>query len=145
MALKSGQTRGWLELLAVVFSLIGAGYTGYTFLYNQTNSIVTTTELEQHDKSDKSHPSLVQSIKDCESKVDVLNKELEEDRDSQIALGARLVRMLASEQESERALKAASANYYEQEYLLLVKKGASIEEAMLGSLRQPWYTRPRRF
>lgn len=140
---KLDQTSGWLSLLALVIGLLGSAFTAWSFIYGKAESVVTVDDLDRHNTDDKSHPSITKSVKDVEVKIDVVAKNVEESRDVQIALGARLVRMLAAEAESNKNLKAAAANYYEQEFLILVRKGASVEEAMMQALRSPWYTRPR--
>lgn len=132
-------------LAATVAGLIGSAYGAFTFINGKTESVVTNAELDLHDKNEKAHPFILQSIKEYDIKVSAAEKAVEEARESQVALGARLVRMLATEQEPNKALKAAAANYYEDEYKRLIRKGATVEEAMLDSLRQPFYTRPRQF
>ncbi len=142
--------KGKIHTLKEYLSLIIAGaavvsllYGLFTFIYTKTNSVITVTELQQHDINEKSHPNLIRNVDTCEDKLEALSRRVEESHSVEVALGARFVRLAASDQEPNKLLKAAAATYYEREYHILIKKGSTVEEAIIDSLRSPYYLRPR--
>jgi hypothetical protein len=137
---RSDKLKNWLQLFLAICGAIGVVW---GFLSSLSNNIVTDSKLQEHNINEKSHPFIISSTKECEGKVEALSKRIEESHDTEVALGARLVRLLASDMETNRNLKAASASYYEQEFRHKIRKGMSIEEAILESLRSPFYSRPR--
>jgi len=130
----------WAQL---ILALVGIAGIVWGFISSLAGNIVTETKLQEHNTNDKSHPTIVNNTKECEGKVEALSKRVEESYETEIALGSRLVRLLASDMESNRNLKAASANYYEQEFRRNIRKGQTVEEAILEALRSPFYNKPR--
>lgn len=136
----SEKIKHWVQLFLAVSAAVGIIY---GFLSSIKNNIITEKDLQLHNTDDNSHPIIVKNLEVCEGKVESLSKRIEEAHEVEIALGAKLVRILAADMESNRNLKAAAANYYEQEFRHKIRKGLSIEEALLESLREPYYGRPR--
>lgn len=140
---KLDTTKNWLQLMLTAFGVISILYTVFNYIYGTVNSFVTEPRLQQHNIDDKSHPLIKQEVKDCEAKLDVLSKHIEELHEAEVDLGAQLVRITAADLETNKDLKMAAANYYEQEFRRLIKKGSAVNEARLDALRQPFYSRPR--
>ena len=137
---SSDKLKNALQLFLAICTAIGVVW---GFLSTLSNNIVTENKLQEHNVNDKSHPFIINTTKECEDKVEALSKRVEESHETQIALGARLVRLLAADMETNRNLKASSANYYEQEFRHKIRKGMVVEEAILESLREPNYRRPK--
>lgn len=145
MTIEKGATK-WkdhAQLFLTGCAVISVLWGAFTYISTKTGAIITIVELDQHDSNEKAHPSITRNVVTCEDKVEALSKRVEESHDVEVALGARFVRLAASDQEPSKLLKAAAANYYEQEYRLLIKKGTSVEDAIIEALRSPFYLRPR--
>lgn len=132
-----------LQLFTMAWGVLGILWLCFSNVNGALGSVVTDSKLESHNINEKAHPFIHQNVKECEAKVELLSKHIEQSHDVEVALGARLTRILAADQETNRNFKSAAATYYEQEYRSLIRKGFSVEEAMLEALRQPFYTRPR--
>jgi hypothetical protein len=134
------QAKAWLQFLAVVSGLLGGLYTAGIAL---SDTVVTADELAQHDVGARSHPPIQEAVARCEAKAIAAQGRVEELRADQVAMGARMVRMISAEIEPRPALRAARASFYEDQFRGLVHRGMPIEEATLEALRTPWLNRPR--
>lgn len=122
-----------------VTAIITAGLWSYGQYQNLSTDAEVTSAIVSHNIASKAHPSL-------HEKIDILLKEqksiketLEKSREDEIALGERIISLLAAEREPDRNKKAAAASFYREEYRRLIRKGLSIEDAMLESLRESWH------
>lgn len=136
----SDRLKHWLQLFLALSGVIGIVWGSISAV---AGNIVTESKLQEHNVNDKSHPIIVKNLEECEGRVEILSKRVEESHEVEVALGSRLVRIIAADQEVNRNLKAASANYYEQEFRHNIRKGLTVEEALLESLRSPFYNKPR--
>lgn len=134
------KAKAWLQLLGVVCGIVGGLYAGVSTVWG---SVVTTDELAGHDSAMNAHPPIREAVDRCEAKALAAQSRIEELRADQVAMGARMVRMISAEIEPRASLRAARASFYEDQYRSLVHRGLPIEEATLEALRTPWLNRPR--
>ncbi len=138
-----GKVKERLQGLGVIFSLVASTYAGFMVISGKLERVLIDSDMQEHDRSISAHPPLRGDIYDCKDMASKLAKALDDEHKSTIAMSSHLIRIIAADREPNRALRAASATYYEQEFIRLVNKGETIESAFLISLRTPWYTKPR--
>lgn len=136
---KLGKLKGWAQLLGTLIAVGGGVYTAATGLWG---NVTTDSELIAHDQNPVAHSSLRDRLDECKERGNILSKRVEEEHLATVELGARLVRIDAADREPKHILKAAAASYYEGEYRRLVSRGVPVFEAVLDSMRGPWYNRP---
>lgn len=100
--------------------------------------------MDVHDKSLFSHPLLRERLESLEMKQARLQEDVEMGHAADVALGSKLVSLIAADREPDRHLQALAATFYREEYGRLVRKGMPLEDALLEALRTPWHDRPRR-
>lgn len=130
--------------LAVIFGAASATCGAVWVFYSQ---LATDTEVksavQDHDRAITSHPLFVERLASIESKQASLQEDVEMGRAADVALGSKLVSLIAADREPTPALRAAAASFYREEYARLVRKGEPIEDALLEALRTPWHHRQR--
>jgi hypothetical protein len=140
---KMKKTEGWFKLLAAIFAVLGSAWVGVMSLWSIVGNVSTDKELGDHDSSVYAHKPLRTELVDCKIASENLSRRIDKEHQETVMLGGRMTRMVAADREPNRNLKAAAATYYQEEYLRLIRKGHGVEEAMLESLRSPWYDKPR--
>lgn len=133
------KAKSWLQLLGVLFGLAGGVYACVSAVWG---SVVTTDELIDHDLAAKAHPPIQEAVARCEAKAIAAQGRIEELRADQVAMGARMIRMISAEIEPRPTLRAARARFYEDQFRNLMHRGMPVEEATLEALRTPWHNRP---
>jgi hypothetical protein len=137
------RAEGWFKLIAAILAVFGSAWVGVMTLWSAVGNVTTNKELEAHNAAVTAHAPLRAELARCRDSTEELSRRIEKDHQDTVVLGGRMTRLVAADRESNRALKAAAATYYQEEYLRLVRKGVGVEEAMLEALRLPWYDRPR--
>jgi hypothetical protein len=102
----------------------------------------TDEELQEHNVNPRSHQALLDRIEVLEGADKLLFEKLSFGRNAAIELGARIVRLIAADAETNRALKAAAADYREAIYRRSIESGHSVESAVREAIATPWFKRP---
>jgi hypothetical protein len=140
---KMRKAEGWFKLAGAVFAVLGSAWVGAMTLWSAVGNVTTDKELESHNAAPTAHMPLRAELIECRESANALGKRIEKDHQDTVVLGGRMIRWIAADREPNRSLKAAAATYYQEEYLRIVRRGIGVEEAMLESLRSPWYDKPR--
>ena len=138
------KTKNLAHALAVIIGA-GSAFGGTVWVfYNQLSTDTeVTSAVQDHDKALTSHPLLRDRIKTLESRQAKLQEDVEMGHAADVALGSKLVSLIAAEREPSPGLRAAAATFYREEYARLIRKGSPLEDALLEALRTPWHDRPR--
>lgn len=140
---KVKKAEGWFKLAAAVFAVLGTVWVGIMSMWSAVGNITTDKDLDSHNAAPTAHMPLRAELIDCREAAAGLSQRIEKNHQDTVVLGGRMIRWIAADREPNRALKAAAATYYQEEYLRLVRKGTGVEEALLEALRSPWYDKPR--
>lgn len=139
------KTKNFAHALAVIFGAASAVCGAVWVFYSQlaTDKEVMSV-VQDHDKMLTSHPLLRQRLESIEAKQASLQEDVEMAHDADVALGSKLVSLIAADREPNNSLRAAAASFYREEYARLIHNGKPVEDALLEALRTPWHDRPRR-
>lgn len=119
-----------------IISAAAWGYVQYSALATEAE---LTATVSAHDHSAESHPSMRGTLEIILKEQRELKTLVLQGRENDLALGERLVSLIAADREPDRARKAAAAAFYREEYRLLTRRGAAVEDALLEALRTPWH------
>lgn len=139
------KTKNLVHALAVIIGAASAfGGTVWVFYNQLSTDAEVTSVMDLHDKAIKSHPLLRDRLESLEQKQAKLQEDVEMGHAADIALGSKLVSLIAADREPDRSLRAAASSFYREEYARLIRKGTPLEDALLEALRTTWHDRPRR-
>lgn len=129
----------------VVYVVGGAVLSAALWSYAHYQSLATDNEVvevvEAHNKASNAHPSTYDTLQLLLKEQRELKAIVQQGRADDVMLGERLVSLIAADREPDRNRKAQAATWYREEYRRLVRKGETIEDALLQALRTPWRTR----
>lgn len=129
--------------LAVIVGAASAfGGTMWLFYEKLATDAELASYIEAHNKAPEAH-----MLRDKLSMLEAKQAKLQEDVDighaADVALGSKLVSLIAADREPSNSLRAAAATFYREEYARLIRRGTPVEDAILEALRTPWHERRR--
>ncbi len=128
-----------VQVLIICCTLVGMLWAGAQDFVTLFGGVVTKPELEQHNESKLSHPPLSSVDADLAQRLHELKQELAAQQKANEELGAQLVYVLAYSSETRSgSLKKAAAQFYRNEYKLMIARGVPVQDAIEEALEVPW-------
>lgn len=133
--------KGFLQALSAAGAVAVAVV---TFVWSSIGRLATDEEVGTHNLDHLAHAPLRERIESLETRYGALSDRVYKADSATIALGARIVSLVAADRESRRELRADAATFYREEYMRLIHRGTAVEDAVVEALRAPWLARPER-
>lgn len=130
------------KIANVVYVVGGAMLSAAIWSYGQYQQLATDAELSisiaSHNNQLVAHPSILDKLNKIEELCTKNGSDIRATREDAIALGERLVSLLAADKTTDHAKRAAVATFYREEYRRLIRRGFSVDDAVLEALRTPY-------
>lgn len=128
------KVKSYLTIVGISLSLVASIYAGVSVIWGKLGNVVTRDGLIEHDLDKDSHPPLRTEQEFALTQANLAIKRVEELREDQVMMMARLVRLVAADFERDVRKKSMRATLAEQAFRRQVLHGESLEGAFLSAL-----------
>ena len=139
---KIKQVMSLADLAKALVAIGSAGATAFAIIVAALNWIATDEELSAHNLNARSHGAIQDRLERIEKLQEKLSARNEETRAAAVTVLRRVIRMTAADREPVSRSRAAAADFYEEEFDILLRQNKPLEDAFLEALRTPWHDRP---
>lgn len=139
---KLKQVVSLADLVKALVAIGSAGATAFAIVVSALNWFASDEELSDHNLNARAHTAIQERLERIEKLQEKLSARNEETRAASVTVLRRVIRMTAADREPVARYRAAAADFYEEEFDILLRQNKALEDAFLEALRTPWHDRP---
>lgn len=133
----------FLEIGKALVALGSAMLTAGGVVWASYSWFTTDQELLEHNLSLQAHSPFRDELATLKKLLEDNAKQCSDSRDGAVLALRFAIRERAADREPDHRFKKLAADFYEEEFEALVRKGKPLQDAFTDSLRTTWFDRPR--